>query len=290
MGKSRGWGTSAVLAAGLGLVIGLVPPGVAARAASPPPVSVYPLGDSITFGLSGPDTATPGGYRGYVESDLSAARMQIAYQGTSTANPPVSTDQGAFRHDGHPGFRIDQVESDLHGYDPSSGSDGGQWMTGGSGHSSIHPDVVVLLIGTNDILQAFDPSYRFPGGYNSADSGQRARFVGDMDRRLWGLLLEISHLDSGKGLVLCTIPPMGLQTHDATAIDYDRALRDQLLPEARLWLGMRVELADVEGVFTSQSSPQPELMGPDGVHPTPLGYSRMAGVIANAVIDVRRLF
>ena len=288
MGKLGGWGTSLVLAAGVGLVMGLAPVGAAARAAGAPTLSVYPLGDSITYGLSSPYTSSPGGYRGYLSSDLSAVQIQVAYQGTSTANPPVSTDQGAFRHDGHSGFRIDQVETDLKGYDASSGSDGGYWMTGGSGHSSIHPDVVVLLIGTNDILQAFDPGRRYPGGYQGADVGERNQFVSDMTQRLWGLLSELEHLDPGLRLVLCTVPPIGLQTHDPTATAYDEALRDRVLPTARL-LGMRVQLADVEGVFLAQSSDQPELMGPDGVHPSPLGYSRMAGVIANAVVQVERL-
>lgn len=288
MGKLGGWGTSLVLAAGVGLAIGLLPTGPAARASGAPSVSVYPLGDSITFGMSDTYASTPGGYRGYLESDLSAVQIQVAYQGTSTANPPVSTDAGSFRHDGHPGFRIDQVEADLERSDPSSGSNGGDWMTGGYGRSSIHPDVVVLLIGTNDILQAFDPGRRYPGGYKGADVGERNQFVSDMTGRLWGLLGELEHLDPGLRLVLCTVPPIGLQTRDPTATAYDDALRDRVVPTARLF-GMRVQLADVEGAFLAQPSDQPDLMGPDGIHPSPLGYSRMASVIADALVQVERL-
>jgi lysophospholipase L1-like esterase len=287
MGKLGGLGTSLVLAAGVGLAIGLDPTGSVARASSAPTVSVYPLGDSITFGLSGPDASTPGGYRGYLASDLSQVQVQVAYQGTSTANPPVSTDLNSFRHDGHSGFRIDQVETDLQSSDPSSGSDGGYWMTGGSGHSAIHPDVVVLLIGTNDILQAFDPGRHYPGGYQGTSEAERDQFVSDMTQRLWSLLAELEHLDPGLRLVLCTIPPLGLQTRDPTVAAYDQALRDRVVPTAHLF-GMRVQLADIEGAFLSQPSDQPDLMGPDGIHPSPLGYSRMAGVIANSLVQVER--
>jgi len=270
------------------LAIGLDPAGSAARASGAPTLSVYPLGDSITYGLSGPDASTPGGYRGYLASDLSTLNIQVSYQGTSTANPPVSADLNSFRHDGHPGFRIDQVETDIHNSDPSSGSEGGYWMTGGSGHSSIHPDVVVLLIGTNDVLQAFDPGRHYPGGYQGSDVGERSQFVSDMTQRLWSLLSQLEHLDPGLRLVLCTAPPIGLQSRDPTIAAYDQALRDRVVPTAR-FLGMRVQLADVEGAFLSQPSDQPDLMGPDGIHPSPLGYSRMGSVIANAVIQVERL-
>ena len=288
MGKLGGLGTSLVLAAGVGLAFGLDPTGSAARASSAPTLSVYPLGDSITFGLSGPYASTPGGYRGYLASDLSAVNIQVSYLGTSTANPPVSADVNSFRHDGHSGFRIDQVDTDLHSSDPSSGSDGGYWMTGGAGHSSIRPDVVVLLIGTNDVLQAFDPARRYPGGYHGTDVGERNQFVSDMTQRLWSLLAELERLDPGMRLVLCTAPPIGLQTRDPTIAAYDQALRDRVVPTARFF-GVRVQLADVEGAFLSQPSDQPDLMGPDGIHPSPLGYSRMGSVIANAVVQVERL-
>ena len=277
-----------MLAAVVGAAVGLAPAGATARAAGAPTMSVYPLGDSITFGASGPYMVTPGGYRGDLASDLSADGIQVDYEGTSTANPPAATDIGSFRHDGHPGFRIDQVETDLEHSDSSSGSDGGFWMTGGAGHGSIHPDVVVLLIGTNDVLQVFDPGRRYPGGYNGSDTAERNQFASDMTGRLWSLLMELEHLDPGMRLVLCTIPPIGLQAHDPTATAYDQAVRDRVVSTARL-VGVRVELADVEAAFLAQPHDQPDLIGPDGVHPTPMGYSRMAAVITDAIAQVERL-
>jgi lysophospholipase L1-like esterase len=146
---------------------------------------------------------------------------------------------------------------------------------------------VVLLIGTNDILQAFDPGRRYPGGYQGTNAGERDQFVSDMTQRLWSLLAELEHLDPGMRLVLCTVPPLGLQTRDPTVAAYNETLRDRVLPTARFF-GMRVQLADIEGAFLSQPSDQPDLMGPDGIHPSPLGYSRMGSVIASSVVQVER--
>jgi lysophospholipase L1-like esterase len=261
--------------------------GPSTGSASAPAISVYPLGDSLTFGASGPYAITPGGYRGTLASDLSSDGVNVEYEGTSTANPPVSTDLAAFRHDGHPGFRIDQVAADLDHSDPYSGNDGGDWMTGNPQHSSIHPVVLALLIGTNDILQTYDPGRTYPGGYDGQQSSERGRFVADRTGRLWSLLGELERLDPGVRLVLCTIPPIGVEAHDPTAAAYNQAIRRQVVPSARL-LGMRLALADVEATFLAQPSDQPDLMGPDGVHPTPAGYSHMAGVIAGAVVKILR--
>ena len=288
MGKLGGWGLPVVTVAALGSVFALSPTASVARAAVAPTVTVYPLGDSITFGASGPYAVTPGGYRGTLSEDLSSSGVTVDYVGTSTGNPPVSADLGAFRHDGHPGFRIDQVGTDLEHYDNTSGSDGGFWMTGGSGHSAIHPQVVILLIGTNDILENFDPGRNYPGGYDNSVTWERDQFVSDMTARLWSLLTELEHLDPGMRLVLCTIPPMGVRSHDPTDAAFNRAVRSSVEPTAR-FLGMRIVLADVEADFLTQPSDQPDLIGPDGVHPTPVGYTRMAGLLAKAVIAVDQL-
>ena len=263
--------------------------GRTAGAAEPAPgsISLYPLGDSLTFGASGPYAVTPGGYRGTLAQDLGSLGINVTYTGTSTQNPPVATDVSAYRHDGHPGFRIDQVAADLDHGDPYSGDDGGDWLTGNSQHALERPQVIVLLIGTNDILQSYDPGRSYPGGYNASEPGERSQFVADMANRLWSLLRELARLDPGTRLVICTIPPIGVTTHDATGLAYDDSIRHRVMPESRLF-GLKSALADVESSFLAQPSDQPDLIGPDGVHPTPVGYSRMAGVIASAVGAVLR--
>ncbi len=288
------WWSAGPIGTSLALLALLLAPGASAQgttqgpsdrpaaAASGTAVMLYPLGDSITFGESGPDAATPGGYRGPLIGDLKAEGIGVVYAGTSTANPPVGADPFAYRHDGHPGYRIDQVSTDLDHADSSSGADGGDWMTGNAQHSPFRPQVTVLLIGTNDVTQSFDPQHDFPGGYNSAEPGERTQFVSDMTARLWHLLGELDWLDPGQSIVLCTIPPIGLTSRDPTAHAYDDSIRTRVVPEGRM-VGMRITLADVEASFLAQPSDQPDLIGPDGVHPTPFGYTRMAGVIAAAV-------
>lgn len=240
-----------------------------------------PLGDSITYGATTFLGVYPGGYRGGLAQLLQADHVEFSYAGSSEANPPLGADPSDFRHEGHPGYRIDQIAHDLSGPDGFPGADGGYWMRGPHG-STDQPQVVVLLIGTNDISQGYDPQGRYPGGYDSANASERSEFVSHLVGRLDSLLAEIDRLDPGTRIVLCTIPPMGELGPDPTAHAYDEAIRTSVLPAARL-LDMRIVLADVETAFLDNGATYHELISPDGVHPTPMGYNTMAGVIAPAV-------
>src|SRR4051812_870465 len=54
-------------------------------ATSSAPIDVYPLGDSITFGLT-PDANTPGGYRSALDAALTQAQVAHRLIGSSTLN------------------------------------------------------------------------------------------------------------------------------------------------------------------------------------------------------------
>lgn len=255
----------------------------AAHAASgSAPVAIMALGDSITYGMTAAGAATPGGYRGYLAQDLAGDGFPWSYVGSSEANAPLDSDPRQFGHEGHPYYRIDQIASGLDRADPAPGAAGGDWMTGNTQHGPESPAIVVLHIGTNDIAQSYDPDGRYPGGYNSADAAERAAFVGHMTGRLESLLGEIRRLDPKAAVVLCTIAPMGATAPDATAHDYDQAIRSRVMADERA-AGAHVVLADVEQAFLSNTAGYHELVGPDGVHLTPMGYQTMAQVIAPAV-------
>ncbi len=119
---------AAVLTA-VGLV-GLVSP---ASAESNGGVKVMPLGDSITEG-----TQVPGGYRIGLWQRLTSGGYRVDFVGSQFNGPSTLGDHD---HEGHPGWRIDQIDANIVG-----------WL------NSYQPHDVLLHIGTNDILQNFNVS------------------------------------------------------------------------------------------------------------------------------------
>jgi lysophospholipase L1-like esterase len=106
----------------------------AASAESNGGVRVMPLGDSITYG-----TGDPGGYRIGLWQRAVAGGYQTDFVGSQT-NGPASL--GDHDHEGHPGWRIDQIDANIVG-----------WLT------TYQPHTVLLHIGTNDIGQNYDVAH-----------------------------------------------------------------------------------------------------------------------------------
>src|SRR5215212_10444100 len=103
----------------------------AANAESNGGVRVMPLGDSITEG-----TQVPGGYRNGLWQRFTANGYRVDFVG-SQFNGPSSL--GDHDHEGHPGWRIDQIDANIVG-----------WLR------TSTPHTVLLHIGTNDVLQNFN--------------------------------------------------------------------------------------------------------------------------------------
>ncbi|WP_426502373.1 ricin-type beta-trefoil lectin domain protein [Dactylosporangium sp. McL0621] len=132
MGRAGGWMRAVALAA-VAVVVGAVVHAPAAAAESNGGVRVMPLGDSITEG-----TQVPGGYRIGLWQRLAAGGYRIDFVG-SQFNGPSSL--GDHDHEGHPGWRIDQVDANIAGWLRTSG-----------------PRTVLLHLGTNDVLQNYNVS------------------------------------------------------------------------------------------------------------------------------------
>jgi lysophospholipase L1-like esterase len=132
MPRRRRWLFTAVLAAAFAAVGVTVAPGVAA-AESNGGTRVMPLGDSITEG-----TQVPGGYRIGLWQRMAAAGYRVDFTG-SQFNGPAGL--GDHDHQGHPGWRIDQIDANVTG-----------WLR------ATTPRTVLLHIGTNDILQNYNVS------------------------------------------------------------------------------------------------------------------------------------
>ena len=97
------------------------------------PLKIMPLGDSITYGQG-----ALGGYRAPLYQSLTAANFNVNFVGTQNNNPTAWLPQP--NHEGHSGYRIDQISSGFL-----------SWV-----NSVPSPDIILLMIGTNDYGQNYD--------------------------------------------------------------------------------------------------------------------------------------
>ena len=129
----------------LGAVVGTML-ALASVAHAGAPITIMPLGDSITAGT------VPGGYRKpMVEKLEHDTGLSVVTIGTQT---DASLDAPHQHHEGHGGWRIDQLEDNLLGLNKVDDSaHGGYWLTGGhgTGRGAIHPQFVTVMAGINDI-------------------------------------------------------------------------------------------------------------------------------------------
>lgn len=104
---------------------------------------ILPFGDSITFGLLAPDytTSKEGGYRIELFTRAVDAKQNITFTGSQTSGP-TTVDGKPFpqNNEGHSGWTID----------PISGSPGGISTLVPSPAFDTVPNIVLLMIGTND--------------------------------------------------------------------------------------------------------------------------------------------
>ncbi|HOD81452.1 MAG: hypothetical protein BWX88_03900 [Planctomycetes bacterium ADurb.Bin126] len=97
--------------------------------ALPDPIKIMPVGDSITYGSS-----VVGGYRAPLESMLNATGMYTTFVGANTGNSYGMTSPA---HDGYGGYRVDQIRD----------------LPILNRLALYQPDVVLMMIGTNDVSQ-----------------------------------------------------------------------------------------------------------------------------------------
>src|SRR3954447_19259519 len=130
MRSYRRWLSAAAAALAAAAAVALPGP---AQAESNGGVRVMPLGDSITEG-----TQVPGGYRIGLWQRLTAGGYRVDLVGSQFNGPAALGDHD---HEGHPGWRIDQIDANIAG-----------WLT------ATTPHTVLLHIGTNDVLQNYNLS------------------------------------------------------------------------------------------------------------------------------------
>ncbi|MFI9005717.1 ricin-type beta-trefoil lectin domain protein [Actinosynnema sp. NPDC053489] len=181
----------------------LLPAGPAA-AESNGGVRVMPLGDSITEG-----TQVPGGYRIGLWQRLAAGNYRTDFVG-SQFNGPGSL--GDHDHEGHPGWRIDQIDANIV-----------TWLR------NTTPRTVLLHIGTNDILQNYNVSGA-PG-------------------RLSTLIDRITATAPNADVFVATIIPLANSGQEAAARTFNAAIPG--IVQGKVNAGKRVRLVDMHSALTT---------------------------------------
>jgi lysophospholipase L1-like esterase len=187
------------------------------------PVRVMPLGDSITDGLQ-----SSGGYRSDLWQYMKADGMKTDFVGSRSSGPPQLGDHD---DEGHPGWRIRQLSQHARG-----------WLL------EYRPGVVLLQIGTNDVIQR--------SGLPAAPA------------RLGALLDLITTTVPAAQVYVATITPLASRVKDARARTLNAAIPGLVGDMAAA--GRHVHLVDMHSALSKD-----DLSG-DGIHPTSGGYAKMA--------------
>ncbi|MEV6876670.1 ricin-type beta-trefoil lectin domain protein [Amycolatopsis sp. NPDC051128] len=179
-------------------------PGTPAVADSNGGVRVMPLGDSITEG-----TQVPGGYRIGLWQRLSAGGYQVDFVGSQVNGPATLGDRD---HEGHPGWRIDQLDANIV-----------NWLR------TTTPHTVLLHIGTNDVLQNFD--------------------VARAPARLSGLIDHITATAPDAEVFVATIIPLANAGQESAARTYNAAVPGIVRNNQNA--GKHVHLVDMHAALTA---------------------------------------
>lgn len=95
-----------------------------------PPLKIMPLGDSITYGITGNRDRDSGGYRTELWNKFVADGLQVEFVGSISEGADSLSSQN---HEGHPGWTIKQISDSVN-----------EWL------NTSGPDLILLMIGTND--------------------------------------------------------------------------------------------------------------------------------------------
>jgi lysophospholipase L1-like esterase len=198
------------------------------------PCKILPFGDSITEGYP-----VFGGYRMELFRLARADDHEITFVG-SVANGPTTVDGMPFprNHEGHGAHTIEGAMGIAQFVDSS--------MT------NYTPDIVTLMIGTNDIN----------GNVNVASA----------PTRLGALLDDIYAVDPNVLIILAQIVPTRSDGTNQAVQTYNAAM--PALVSQRTSAGRHLILVDMYEAFTRDGDYKTALLG-DNLHPNEAGYTRM---------------
>jgi hypothetical protein len=228
--------------------------------------SILPLGDSITYGYS--DKAVlSAGYRSRLYTDLVNAGRSFQYVGSMKEDKSAMLKAaGEGFHEGHGGFRTDQILGNLTGVvdgtDVSS-NNGGHWLDGTGSRPAVNPNIILLHVGTNDFLQRKSVAYA----------------AGNLDQ----IVAKLTSLRPNAKLFVSNIIPMADATQNASVIAYNKQIKDVIVPKYKA-LGKKVYFVDQYKNFVDAAGKVVTSAFPDKVHPTRAGYDKIGDTWSKAIL------
>ncbi len=204
--------------------------------AQTPPTRILPLGDSLTSG-----TTTEGAYRNRLYDLLTTSGFNVDFVGTQmdVSNPTLPDPD----HQGMGGFRIDQIDAGV-----------SSWL-----EAIEDPDVVLLMIGTNDFSQNFN--------------------LGSVQARLGNLISSVALKRPFAKIIVSSLP---LRTDDVNREALQQAFNAAIpgIVADQVLLGRQVSFVDMHAALV------PGDLEAEGVHPLQSGYDKMADVWLPAINNV----
>lgn len=221
-----------LFAAGLLLALGAgALPAAPAHAAAGEPLRVLPFGDSLTKGTG---STHGGGYRLTFLARMREAGVAVDMVGTKKNGPPgMDPDHSGIQGEGV--AKLDEVVTDE--------------------VRKLRPDVVLLMIGTND-----------------AD----LHFVPDAFRIRYSVILDRLLGDSHVRVLAATIPPSHAGRKQALRLAVNKIISEEV--EKRAAAGVSVQLVDVFHVL----DPKTDFV--DRIHMNDAGYEKIGNAFADAFL------
>ena len=182
---------------------------------------ILPLGDSMTYGEG---SSTGNGYRLDLENLLTTGN-NVHYVGSVKSGTMADN-----ANEGYPGYRIDEIGRQAKNSLPE------------------RPNVILLMAGTNDIVQVLD--------------------LGDAPSRL-GNLIDLVVADCPDAAVLvATLTPLLDPVREANRVTYNAAIPGVVASRANA--GKQVMMVDMSGIRAN------DINTTDGIHPVDNGYALIA--------------
>lgn len=204
---------------------------------------IMPLGDSITAGKH-TVTPTPGAYRIQLSADFSNDGLSVDFVGSQSNGPNSLKDKD---HEGHPGWTIDEIAS----------------LVNGGILSTYKPDVVLLMIGTNDAL------------------GKGGNTISGMSADLSRLIDKITQQLPKTQLLVSSVAPIDSsirgQTKANKAKDFNKLIPD--IVNDKIAQGKNVTFVNAGGSLTLSD------LVTDGLHPKAEGYDKIGNAWYDAIVD-----
>ncbi|MUL34821.1 GDSL-type esterase/lipase family protein [Gloeocapsopsis dulcis] len=202
---------------------------------------IMPLGDSITKGEHRVDP-TPGTYRIQLWNNVSADGLKIDFVGSQFNGPPSLGDKN---HEGHGGWTIDEITN----------------LVNRGILKTYQPDIVLLMIGTNDAL-----------GRSS---------LKEMYNDLSYLIDRIAQQSANTQILVSSIAPIDASVRSETAANLAKDF-NALLPglvERKVAQGKNISFVNAGGSLKLSD------LTADGIHPRRQGYDKLGNAWYDALVD-----